>query len=301
MKSILVSILVLSSLFLKAQPYIVVLGIAQDGGFPHIGCQNECQLAHKNPELQRYVVSLALVDPESGKWWLFEATPDMDRQLQLFRGLTNAKFNYLPEGIFLSHAHMGHYTGLMFLGREALGSQKVKVYCAPKMAQFLRENGPWSQLVKLQNIEIRQITEHSEVLLGATSIVRPFPVPHRDEFSETMGFNISTINKSYLFIPDIDKWSKWEKNIVEEVKEVDYAFLDASFFEDGELPNRSISEVPHPFVSETMDLFSHEQDSVKAKVHFIHFNHTNPILFDEGKRKEVIRRGFKIAEQGAFY
>lgn len=300
MRSILAFLFAICSQLVVSQAHVIVLGTAQDGGFPHIGCQNECQLTFKNPELRRNVVALALVDPASKKWWLFEATPDMDEQLQFFSELTDREYNYLPEGIFITHAHIGHYTGLISLGREALGSKALKVHVLPKLGRFLQENGPWSQLVNLKNIEIVETSDTQAIQLTPTLSVTAFAVPHRDEFSETAGFRIEA-DKKYLFIPDIDKWSKWDKSIVNEVKAVDFAFIDGSFFADGELPNRSISEVPHPFVTETMELFSSESKRTKSKVHFIHFNHTNPLLFEENKRKEVLEKGFNIAEQGQKY
>jgi pyrroloquinoline quinone biosynthesis protein B len=301
MKSLLCLCFLISSSLLRSQAFILVLGTAQDGGFPHIGCQNECQQAFENPQLKRYVVSLALVDPNAKKWWLFEATPDMDDQLQYFQDLTNNQYPYLPEGIFLTHAHIGHYTGLLTLGREALGADNLNVYALPKMRSFLQNNGPWSQLVELNNIGLIQCSADEMIELSDDISVIPFTVPHRDEFSETAGFKVITEENSYLFIPDINKWSIWNRSILEQVKQVDVAFLDASFYEDGELPNRSISEVPHPFVVETMNLFANEPEMIKSKVHMIHFNHTNPLLFDEQKRQVVIDKGFKIAEQGKKY
>ncbi|MEP1095504.1 MAG: MBL fold metallo-hydrolase [Cyclobacteriaceae bacterium] len=292
-------ILILS--FTNAQPYILVLGTAQDAGFPHIGCKNECQLAFEKPELKRFVVSLALVDPEAKKWWMFEATPDMDDQLQYFHEQTNWEYEYLPEGIFLTHAHIGHYVGLMTLGREAVNASNVKVYSLPKMKEYLKTNGPWSQLVNLNNINLIDCEADRKIELTKSLHVTPFAVPHRDEFSETAGFRIKSAKRSYLFIPDINKWELWNRSVVEEVKKVDYAFLDASFFQDGEIPGRSIADIPHPFVVETMQLFSKESDGVKSKVHMIHFNHTNPILFDGKKRQEVIENGFNLAEQGDRY
>jgi pyrroloquinoline quinone biosynthesis protein B len=285
----------------NSKPYVLVLGVAQDGGFPHIGCQEECQKAFADPSLSRYVTSLALVDPETSKWWLFEATPDMDNQLQYFQELTNGDYAYLPEGIFITHAHMGHYTGLASLGREALGANGLKVYGLPKMGNFLKSNGPWSQLVELGNIEIVNMTSNKPIQIADNLAVEAFKVPHRDEFSETAGFKISSNEKSFLFIPDIDKWSKWERSVAEMVKNVDYAFLDATFFQDGELPNRAMSEVPHPFVKETMMLFQNESAATKAKIHFIHFNHTNPLLFKEEARIEVNKMGFRLAQQGCIY
>lgn len=291
------TILVLSIISCYSQN-VIVLGVAQDGGFPHIGCQKECQKAHKDPSLTRYVTSLALTDAASGKWWLFEASPDMDRQIHYFHELTGKQYNYLPEGIFITHAHIGHYTGLMFLGREALGAKNVKVYALPRMIDFLITNGPWSQLVELNNIVPTKMEADSSVALTKKINITAFTVPHRDEYSETAGFRIETNTNDYLFIPDIDKWSKWDRRIIEEVKKVDYAFIDATFFQDGELPNRAMSDVPHPFVKETMMLFEHEARSIKEKIQFIHLNHSNPMLFDENARSEVLRNGFGIAEQG---
>lgn len=300
---LIVTVLLLLFARLSHAQHVVVLGIVQDGGFPHIGCQNECLKAHKNPNQAKYVSSLALVDPENRRWWLFDATPDMDKQLQYFRDITDQQYPYLPEGIFLTHAHIGHYTGLMFLGREALGAKDVKVYALPKMIDFLKSNGPWSQLVGLKNIDPYVLTENSPVQISSNLSIEAFTVPHRDEYSETAGFKINKQNSSYLFIPDIDKWTKWDQNIVDLLNDpkISSAFLDASFFQEGELPNRTMSEVPHPFVTETISLFENEPRSIKNKIVFIHFNHTNPLLFDKNKRAQIKKEGYRIAEQGKAY
>ncbi|MFT7614529.1 MAG: pyrroloquinoline quinone biosynthesis protein B [Parvicellaceae bacterium] len=283
-------------------PELLVLGVAQDGGFPHIGCErNCCNLANQHDSIKRLVVSLALTDPVSKKWWMFEASPDFVEQLQLFKELTNGKYPYLPEGIFLSHAHMGHYTGLMELGREALGSKNVKVHALPKMREFLTSNGPWSQLVSLGNIQLVPESFDSIQQLNERISVKPLQVPHRDEFSETAGFKILTSNKDYLFIPDIDKWSKWDLKLAEQIEAVDYAFIDATFWSITELPFRNIKSIPHPLVTETMDELKAEPASLKSKVFFIHFNHTNKIMWDPKTQIEVKSLGYNYAIQGISY
>ena len=281
------------------QPYVQVLGTAQDGGYPHMGCTKKCcEMAWKSDSMKKYVVSLALVDPVSKKWWLFEATPDIKEQLQYFKNLTNAEYPYLPAGIIITHAHIGHYTGLMELGREVMNTKEVPVYVLPKLATFLETNGPWSQLVKLNNIVIHKLKEDTAFSLFQNVNIMAFRVPHRDEYSETAGFKISTGNKKYLFIPDIDKWEKWNKSIVREVESVDYALIDATFYGGDELPNRKISEVPHPLVSETMELFKDENSKTKSKIYFIHMNHTNPLLWDPIVQNSVNKNGFNFAKQG---
>jgi len=280
----------------KQSQYITVLGIAQDGGYPQAGCKAEHCVRHwRGEEKKRQVVSLGLTDQASGQNWLFEATPDFTAQLQQLQsasGATNL------SGIFLTHAHMGHYAGLLQLGREAMGAQGMPVYVMPKMKEFLETNAPWSQLVSLGNIKLILMEEDQPIQLTSNLRVTPIKVPHRDEFSETVGFRIETAEKSLLFIPDIDKWPLWERDIRAEVARVDVALLDATFYEDGELPNRNMSEIPHPFVSETISLFSPLSESEKRKVKFIHFNHTNPLIFEGPERETVKNLGFGVATEG---
>jgi len=280
----------------RAQVY--VLGVAQDGGYPHAGCTKACCApAWKDADKRRFVTSLAVVAGD--QWYLFEATPDIKDQLQYFKELTGGKYSYLPAGIFITHAHIGHYAGLMHLGREVMSTKEMPVYVLPKMKDYLENNGPWSQLVSLHNISLRRLNtnqlEENPIVPGRFHI-RPFTVPHRDEFSETAGYRFSLGRKEYLFIPDIDKWSKWERDIRKEVESVDVALLDGTFLKDGELPGRSMTEVPHPFVQETMSLFA--DNDARAHLYFIHFNHTNPLLWDSKTAKGVEKQGFHIARQG---
>ncbi|MEO8147010.1 MAG: MBL fold metallo-hydrolase [Bacteroidia bacterium] len=285
-----------------AHPFIQILGIAQDGGYPHAGCSKKCcAAAWQNDSLKKFVVSFALVDPVAKKWWLFEATPDIKYQLQYFKNLTKGEYQYLPEGIFITHAHIGHYTGLMQLGREVMNTKEIPVYVLPRMKEFLETNGPWSQLVKLKNIVIHPLNEDSVLSLSEKIKIETFRVPHRDEFSETAGFKIITADKKYLFIPDIDKWEKWNRNIIDEVKHVDIALLDGTFYEDNELPGRKMSEVPHPFVRETMSLFNNENSATKSKIFFIHLNHTNPLLWNNDAKTEFKKSGFNLAAQGEIF
>jgi len=276
--------------------YVTVLGIAQDGGYPQAGCNAEHCMRHwRGEEKKRQVVSLGLTDQASGQNWLFEATPDFTDQLQQ---LQQASGSSNLSGIFLTHAHMGHYAGLLQLGREAMGAQGMPVYVMPKMKEFLETNAPWSQLVSLGNIKLILMEADKSIQLASNLRVTPMKVPHRDEFSETVGFRIETAEKSLLFIPDIDKWPLWERDIRAEVARVDVALLDATFYEDGELPNRNMSEIPHPFVSETISLFAPLSESERRKVKFIHFNHTNPLIFEGLEREQVKNLGFGVATEG---
>ncbi|MFK8038765.1 MAG: MBL fold metallo-hydrolase [Crocinitomicaceae bacterium] len=280
-------------------PSLIVLGNVQDAGSPHAACKKECcKDLFINPDPTRKVVSLGLIDPIDSSTYLFEATPDMTSQMKHLTKIGNNN-NEVPNAIFLTHAHIGHYTGLMYLGKEAMNANGVNVYAMPRMASYLTNNGPWSQLVDNNNISLVPIASDSAIQLNQALQVIPFKVPHRDEYSETIGYKIIGPNKSALFIPDIDKWSKWEKNIIEEVKQIDYAFIDATFYDGAEINNRDISEIPHPFIVETMALFKDVPTNEKNKIYFIHLNHTNPGL-DAGsdQKKTILESGFHIAEYG---
>ena len=251
-------------------PYVLVLGIAQDGGYPQAGCARpDCVAAWKNPKLRKHVASLAIVDPISNQRWMIDATPDFAEQLSM---LDDRKL----DGILLTHAHIGHYLGLAQLGREVMGTHDVKVYAMPRMRAFLDHNGPWDQLVRLHNIAIEPLEDGRELQLNERISVTPFIVPHRDEYSETVGFLVRGPARSILWLPDIDKWEKWPTPIESVVARVDIAFVDGTFHDAGELPGRDLSEIPHPLMIETMKRLG----AAAAKVRFIHLNQSNPALRD---------------------
>jgi len=289
---------------------LVVLGNVQDAGSPHIACKKACCAAlFKKPDPTRKVVSLGLIIPESKETYLFEATPDMPMQMKMLNELAPFEHKETPDGIFLTHAHIGHYSGLMYLGKEAMNADSVRVFVAKNMKTYLEQNGPWSQLVNNSNVSLIRIGEkgcksicpvlNNSRNVDSTISVKPIKVPHRDEYSETVCQKISSPKKKVLFIPDIDKWEKWSADIIEEIKKVDYAFLDGTFYDGNELPGRDIKLIPHPFVIESMELFKDLSKKDKAKIHFIHFNHTNSLLNKNSKEyKEVIKRGFNIANYG---
>jgi len=279
---------------------LVVLGTVQDGGSPHIGCARSCCAPlQKTPDPGRMVVSLGISDARSGKRYLFEATPDISRQLHDLGRVGRAEPDAVPDGIFLTHAHIGHYTGLMFLGKEALGARQVPVFAMPRMRSFLEENGPWSQLVASGNIRLEPLRAGAVVTLGESLEVTPLQVPHRDEYSETVGFLIRGPRQKVLFIPDIDKWERWETPIERLLSEVDVAFVDATFYDAAEIGYRDISQIPHPFVSESRRRWDNLPAAMRRKVHFIHLNHTNPLLDPDSAASQSTRAaGYRIARRG---
>lgn len=249
-----------------------------------------------NPDHSRKVAALGVVIPSTKTTLLFDATPDITAQMHALNSFAGKSAAENPDAIFLTHAHIGHYTGLMYLGKEATNASEVRVFAMPRLANFLTANGPWSQLVSSKNIALNILKSDSSLLVTPNIEITPFLVPHRDEFSETVGYVINGPSKSALFIPDIDKWSKWERSIVDEIAKVDYAFIDGTFYDAVEINNRDISEIPHPFIIESMQLFDNMPLEEKQKIHFIHFNHTNPAVLDSSSASQLIlSKGYNIA------
>jgi pyrroloquinoline quinone biosynthesis protein B len=275
---------------------VVVLGIAQDGGVPHAGCVKTCCSDKWGSSGKQLRVScLGIVDPKTKEVWMIDATPDFPQQLNELT--QNGK--YKLRGIFLTHAHIGHYTGLIHLGREVMGAKEIPVYVMPRMKHFIGSNGPWNQLISLRQIVLNPLEDHDIVKLNDNLSVTPFIVPHRDEYSETVGFKVSGLTYKLIFIPDIDKWDKWGQNIREVIKDNDCVLIDGTFFGRGEIPNRNMAEIPHPSIEESMDYFSVLSGEDKSKVHFIHLNHTNPALDSTTVQwKTVINLGFNISFMG---
>ncbi len=286
-----------------ADVIVKVLGTAQDAGFPHIGCYcPNCQRARKDSSLARLKPSLAVLDRKEKKAFIVDASPDIDRQFDMVHermGYDSAAGINAPHAILLTHAHIGHYTGLMFYGYEGLSASRIPVYCTLKMARFLEENGPWSQLVRYENIALQIIRPEEKTSLSPRIAFVPLLVPHRDEYSDTVGFIVAGPTKKLLYIPDIQSWEAWNRSIRKEVEQVDYAILDGTFYSPDELPDRDLSKIGHPFITASMDVLGPVAKSGKTRINFTHLNHTNSTLDPDGPaQKEIRKKGFHLASDG---
>ncbi|MEC8511189.1 MAG: MBL fold metallo-hydrolase [Planctomycetota bacterium] len=300
-------------------PYVVVLGTAQDGGLPQIGCGRECcTAARRDPGLRRLVTSLLAVDPVADARYLLDASPHLPEQVERAQpfGVRSATSDRpaLFEGIYVTHAHLGHYAGLAYLGREAYGSAETVLHGTPSLLGFLKSNGPWSLLFEAGHLrgeplpvsdtspEERVPTDFRQDEQSNSLAISAFQVPHRGEFSDTVGFLIEGPARSLLYIPDIDKWERWDVPIEDWIRVVDYALLDGTFFGPSELPGRPMSEIPHPFIVESMQRFGALPAAERAKIHFTHLNHSNPAADPRSPEAQRVRdAGFTILEEGQIF
>ncbi len=286
-------------------PYALVLGTAQDAGLPQIACRKPCcEAARADESRRRLVASVLIVDPRSGSRWLIDATPDLAEQVERARGHADAGATTggrpsLFDGLFLTHAHLGHVTGLLHLGPEAYASESVAVHGSPRMTAYLESNGPWSLLVERGHIRCVTLEAGRELGLGEDLSITALAVPHRDEFTDTYAYLVRGPRRTLLCLPDIDKWERWDRSITDLVAGVDVALVDGTFYADGEVPGRSMAEIPHPFIVETMALFAARPAAERARVRFFHLNHTNPAADPGGPAAAAIEAsGMAVAAEG---
>jgi pyrroloquinoline quinone biosynthesis protein B len=308
-------------------PVVIVLGTAQDGGVPQANCfRGYCARVRAGEVPAPRVACLGIVDPASGERFLIDATPDFVAQIGDLitwprdRHPTGVlRLEEEVQGILLTHAHMGHYTGLLNCGREAAATTRLPVYASRSMARLLSANEPFKRLVDEERLEIHQIDVGDSLSLTANITVEPFSVVHRAELTDTLGLLISGPRRSLLYVPDADTWNGWPVPFAEWLDRADVAVLDGTFYSAEELGHRWQGEVPHPPVAETVELLAPRLspaplrtvegaragrpepvgDDERLEVWFTHLNHTNPLWEADSPERAAIREaGFGVAWQG---
>ncbi len=281
---------------------LFVLGVAQDGGLPHLGCEKPCCVEARRAGRVESPACLGLVDRRgaSPKLLMVEATPRVEEQAALLHQLAGVtgRGRAPVDAVMVTHAHIGHYLGLALFGREVVGAKDLPVWCSERFADYLRGHGPWKQLVELGQIDVRAFEVGARFQPWPGVSVQALQVPHRDEFSDTMAYKISGPNRTALFVPDVDAWSKVPGLLDQLLAGVDVAYLDATFYDGSELPNRSLDEIPHPLMTRTMDRLQEQARAEPGRLRFLHLNHTNPALHDDALRAAIEARGFAVAVMG---
>jgi pyrroloquinoline quinone biosynthesis protein B len=275
--------------------HAVILGTAQDGGFPQAGCDQPCcslaRVARLGPRLPACV---GLVDLHANQRFLIDATWALPQQLATLGGRL--------DGILLTHAHMGHYTGLVHLGNEALATTDLPVYAMPRMAQFLRENAPWSGLIRRRHIRIEPLAPNRPISLTPNLRAEPILVPHRDEYSETVAFVVEGPDQSILHLPDIDQWEGWVPGLEALLARVDAAWIDGTFYDTTELTHREPGQIPHPLITDTIRRLASLPAALRSRVRLTHLNHTNPVLDPHSPQAAESRRaGLQVATPGELF
>jgi len=254
---------------------IEFLGTGQDEAAPKLDCScNQCKKG-----LERNGSAIKVSTEEAAL--LVDMPPDIKQSTSL------KQF----DSILLTHAHIGHYGGMFFLGRESYDTDERPVYCSEEMAEWLRAgNKAYSHLVERRNIELNSLEKGEWSELHDLE-VKPVEVVHRNEDADTVGFMFRKSGKKIYYMPDLDHWTE---NPEKAVREADIAIVDGTFYSVEEEIGAD-REVPHPEIPETAEKFS----GCDTEIYFTHLNHTNPVADSESEEhEEVEENGFNVAEDG---
>jgi pyrroloquinoline quinone biosynthesis protein B len=282
---------------------LVVLGIAQDGGLPHFGCEQPCCVAARREGRTLFPAALGLIDRRGAgepRLLLVEATPRIEEQVAMLHQVAGVqgRGRQPVDAVMTTHAHLGHFLGLLWFGREIAGSRAVPLHASARFCEFLATNAPWRQLLALGQLRPQAFTPDTEFSPWPGLTVRAIPVPHRDEWSDTMAYVLRGPQRVVLFVPDVDAWHQAPGLLDRLLADVDIAYLDGTFYDGRELPDRDLAEIPHPPITATMALLAERARQRPGRIRFLHCNHSNPVLHDPAVRQRVLDAGFGIAEQG---
>lgn len=267
---------------------LVVLGSGQDGGSPQVG-----RGVGTGPDRTASCVAIAV---DGGPLVLFDATPDLRVQDARLRAMGHRAQGGNPyDAVFITHAHMGHYAGLVHFGKEAAATERMPLVAPASVVGFLSENQPWRAL--LDAGRLAPISAEDGPVRFGPLLVEGIPVPHRSEFGSTVGYSVSVDSEPWiLYVPDIDSWKAWSaaEGVLGSHR---ICLLDAAFGSPDELPGRDISKIPHPFVSDTITRFADLANG--RRMILTHMNHSNTLAEPASDLSiAAARAGFEVARDG---
>ncbi len=273
----------------------ILLGIAQDGGRPQAGCVKDC-CKDISPFDEAYPVALGIVEHDT--YHLIDVSRSLAQQLRFVNAQTIGH-------VFLTHAHFGHIDGLGLFGKETMNLRGIPLHLSASMLELMRSTPQWNLLLEQGVVEPRVFSDGQTIEVSSELRLQPLLVPHRAELSDTHAFLVRTNSKTLLYLPDHDTWKEtlqeqdirsWFASL-----SVDIALIDGTFWSLDELSHRVQAEVPHPPVSQTIEMLGTRQEG-DPEIAFIHLNHTNP-LYDTSStaHKQVLRLGWDVGRQGMRY
>ena len=279
---------------------LVLLGIAQDGGVPHAGCScTRCMAAHSEPSLRRHPVACGIRGSDGGLH-LIEASRSLPDQMRLWATALGAEGVARPDSVSLTHVHLGHIDGLGQFGNEAMGCSGLPLFASPSVLEALAKREALGPFSATEVVPMERFGPSEDCGFEMEFV----PVPHRDEHADTHAVVIRGPSRSVLFLPDHDDWAQTlGRHGASSIRQwlsdlgVDIALLDGSFWDSSELPGRDMSKIPHPTVTETLARLG-ERVEGDAEIHFIHLNHSNPLLGPGPETEELADLGWQVAVQG---
>ena len=143
-----------------------MLGSGQDGGSPQFG-------SPAGVGRPRTASSIAVIGSD-GLVLLFDATPDI--RVQSLQLPTRKTSEGPVDAVFITHAHMGHYAGLLHFGKEAAATSSVPLFAPDSVIAYLESNQPWATLFSDAHLGAHDPAQERAHRLAVLGLTHPRPL-----------------------------------------------------------------------------------------------------------------------------
>lgn len=290
---------------------MIVLGSAAGGGFPQWNCRCPvCSLAWDgDPRVKRRTQSSIAIETGSGRWTLFNASPDLRSQILATRRLQPTGLRETPiSSVVLTNGDVDHVDGLITLRERS----PLTVYATSQISSVLDANPIFGVLAK--DVVSRQVVTLDAPFAIDDATIEFFGVPGKvplyletadmkigDTSGDTVGADIRKNGRRLVYIPGC---AVVNDDVLRRADGADVLLFDGTVFEDDEMQRagvgvktgRRMGHVPLSGEGGSMGAF----DGVKiGRKIYIHINNTNPILISGSpQRRAVEAKGWEVSEDG---
>ena len=294
--------------------WVRVLGSAAGGGFPQWNCTcPPCRAVRtgSRPCVPRSQSSIA-VSADRQTWFLFNASPDIQSQIESFPDLHPDEGRVVRlQAVLLTDAELDHTLGLLLM-REGRG---LEVHATESVHETLTTgSGVLKTLEAYCPVKWQPVLPGAEVPLGNGSNGLSYcafdvPTDKRMRFpgpsthGRVVGYRITDAGsgRSLVYLPCVQQLTP---DVLEELAGCSGLLIDGTCWRDDELPrlgladktSRGMGHVPIDGPGGSLELLS--PLPIDHKV-YIHINNTNPILLADSREcRHVEAEGFEVAYDG---
>jgi pyrroloquinoline quinone biosynthesis protein B len=288
-----------------------VLGSAAGGGFPQWNCTcPPCRAVRtgSRPAVARSQSSIA-VSADRQQWFLFNASPDIQSQIESFPDLHPDDGRVIRlQAVLLTDAELDHTLGLLLM-REGRG---LEVHATESVHETLTTGtGVLKTLEAYCPVKWQPVLPGADVRLGNGLSYCAFDVPtdKRMRFAgaathgRVVGYRVSDTRsgRSLVYLPCVQHLTP---DVLDELADCSGLLVDGTCWRDDEMPSlglagktsRDMGHVPIDGPGGSLELLS--PLPIDRKV-YIHINNTNPILLEDSRERRLLDRlGMEVAADG---